>query len=120
LKGSVAPPPPPPRLPDHALCALRDREGVGRGSTKTNRDGLEQTLDEFAGTRVFLEPGSQSRWMSRHLRAHSFDVRVADPRRVHLISKDPRKTERRGTEVLERLEGGMPELGVDPLLSGAS
>jgi transposase len=48
--------------------------------------------------------------MSRHLGATGFDVHVADPRRVQLISKDPRKTDRRDAEMLARLEAGMPEL----------
>lgn len=92
------------------FCVLRDREVVDRGVTKTSRVGLDQALASFAGARVVLEAGSQSPWMSRHLRAQGFDVHVADPRRVQLISKDPRKTDRRDAEVLARLEAGMPEL----------
>ena len=48
--------------------------------------------------------------MSRHLRKRGFDVHVVDPRRVQMISKDPRKTDRRDAELLARLECGMPEL----------
>lgn len=92
------------------FCVLRDRAVIHQGSTKTSRDGLDQALAEFAGARVVLEAGSQSPWMSRHLKARSFDVHVADPRRVQLIAKDPRKTDRRDAEVLARLESGMPEL----------
>ena len=92
------------------FCVLRDRVVVHRGSTKTSREGLDQALGEFAGARVVLEAGSQSPWMSRHLKALGFAVHVADPRRVQLISKDPRKTDRRDAEVLARLESGMPEL----------
>lgn len=92
------------------FCVLRDRAVVDRGSTKTTRDGLDQALSGFVGAHVVLEAGSQSPWMSRHLRTRGFDVHVADPRRVQLISKDPRKTDRRDAEVLARLESGMPEL----------
>lgn len=48
--------------------------------------------------------------MSRQLRASAFAVHVADPRRVQLISKDPRKTDRRDAETLARFEAGIPEL----------
>lgn len=92
------------------FCVLRDREVVTRGSTKTTRAGLDEALGQFTGARVVLEAGSQSPWMSRHLQGMGFDVHVADPRRVQLISKDPRKTDRRDAELLARLESGMPEL----------
>ncbi|MEZ5989493.1 MAG: hypothetical protein R3F30_10275 [Planctomycetota bacterium] len=48
--------------------------------------------------------------MSRHLLGLGFVVHVADPRRVQLIAKDPRKTDRQDAELLARLEHGMPEL----------
>ncbi len=48
--------------------------------------------------------------MSRRLRSEGYDVHVVDPRRVQLIAKDPRKTDRRDAETLARLEAGMPEL----------
>ncbi len=92
------------------FCVLRDREVVERGVAKTTRPDLEKALAEHVGARVVLEAGSQSPWMSRHLREQGFDVHVADPRRVQLISKDPRKTDRRDAEVLARLESGIPEL----------
>jgi transposase len=48
--------------------------------------------------------------MSRVLRANGFAVQVADPRRVELISKDPRKTDRRDAEMLAKMGAAMPEL----------
>jgi transposase len=92
------------------FCALRDRQVETRGVAKTTREGLAESLAAFAGSRVVLEAGSQSPWMSRHLRSMGFDVHVADPRRVQLISKDPRKTDRRDAEMLARIESGMPEV----------
>lgn len=86
------------------------RDVVTRGAMKTSPAALSKTLAPFGGARVVLEAGSQSPWMSRQLRGEGFDVHVADPRRVQLISKDPRKTDRRDAEVLARLESGMPEL----------
>ncbi|MEZ5988480.1 MAG: IS110 family transposase [Planctomycetota bacterium] len=91
-------------------CLLRDREVVGRGHFPTTGKGLDRALQAHAGSRVILEAGSQSPWMSRHLLGLGFVVHVADPRRVQLIAKDPRKTDRRDAELLARLEHGMPEL----------
>ncbi len=86
------------------------RSVVARGSFRTTQTALSKTLSDFDGARVALEAGSQSPWMSRHLRGEGFDTHVVDPRRVQLISKDPRKTDRRDAEVLARFEAGMPEL----------
>lgn len=67
-------------------------------------------MAKFAGAKVVLEAGSQSPWMARVLRNLSHEVQVADPRRVELISKDPRKTDRRDAEMLARMGSAMPEL----------
>ena len=91
-------------------CALEAREVSERGACPTSREGLDAALAAWPGARVVLEAGSQSAWMARHLTSRGFDVHVVDPRRVQLISKDPRKTDRRDAELLARLEHGMPEL----------
>jgi len=91
-------------------CMLQDREVISRRIAKTTHAGLDEALADYPAARVVLEAGSQSPWLSRHLRARGFEVHVVDPRRVQLISKDPRKTDRRDAEMLARLEHGMPEL----------
>jgi transposase len=92
------------------FCALRGSDVSSRGVCPTTREGLDRALADHPGARVVLEAGSQSAWMARHLVARGFEVHVVDPRRVQLISKDPRKTDRRDAELLARLENGMPEL----------
>lgn len=92
-------------------CALdAGRKVVGRGSVRTTRDELAAGLAPYAGAQVVLEAGSQSPWMSRALRSLGHDVQVADPRCVQLISKDPRKTDRRDAEMLARMASAMPDL----------
>lgn len=86
------------------------RQTVRSGSFATSRTELEQALAPFSGAKVILEAGSQSPWMSRVLRAQGYDVLVADPRRVELISKDPRKSDRRDAGMLARMGAAMPEL----------
>ena len=93
------------------VCVLDgDRKVAYRGRCATRREDVLQELAPFAGARVVLEAGSQSPWLSAALRAQGFAVQVADPRRVALISKDPRKTDRRDAEMLARLGSGCPEL----------
>ena len=86
------------------------RQVITRGSFATTREALERTLAPFRAARIVLEAGSQSPWMSRVLRALGYAVLVADPRRVELISKDPRKTDRRDAEMLARMGAAAPEL----------
>lgn len=93
------------------LCAVDPaRSVIARESFATERCALEKVLAKFAGAKVLLEAGSQSPWMARVLRAGGYDVQVADPRRVQLISKDPRKTDRRDAELLAKMGAAMPEL----------
>lgn len=92
-------------------CALdASRNVAARGSFPTSREELERAMAPFAGARIVLEAGSQSPWMSRVLRALGYQVRVADPRSVQLISKDRRKTDRRDAEKLAPMASAMPEL----------
>lgn len=93
------------------VCVLdADRAVAHRDRCATRREDVLGTLQPFAGARVVLEAGSQSPWLSAALRERGFLVQVADPRRVALISKDPRKTDRRDAEMLARLGSGCPEL----------
>lgn len=93
------------------FCAVDgNRRVASRGSFATTQQGLEEALRPFVGAKVVLEAGSQSPWMSRVLRAQGWDLQIADPRRVQLISKDPRKTDRRDAEMLAKLGAAMPDL----------
>ena len=92
-------------------CVLDgERSVIARSTFRSTPAALSKTLAQFRGARVALEAGSLSPWMARQLRNDGFEVHVVDPRRVQLISKDPRKTDRRDAEVLARLEASMPEL----------
>jgi transposase len=93
------------------FCALDEqRQVVERGRFDTTPEALRGALGARPATRVVLEAGSQSPWMSGLLRDLGHQVQVADPRRVELIAKGHRKTDRRDAEMLARLASGMPEL----------
>lgn len=86
------------------------RSVVDRGSMPTTKASIAKKLARFAPCLIVLEAGSQSPWLSRYLEALGFKTLVVDPRRVQLITKDPRKTDRRDAETLARLAAAMPEV----------
>lgn len=93
------------------FCVLdADRQVVERGRFATSQVGLEQAFGARPRCHVVLEVGSQSPWLSARLRALGYEVLVADARRIALISRSHRKTDRRDAETLARLLAGMPEL----------
>lgn len=93
------------------LCALDAERGVlARGRFATTLEAVHESFRGLPPLRIVLEAGSQSPWLSAELRAMGHQVQVADPRRVALIAKGHRKTDRRDAEVLARLALGMPEL----------
>lgn len=86
------------------LCVL-DPDGavVERARLPTRLNALERRFAEIPSARVVLETGKQSPWISRALQSWGHDVIVANARRVHLISRDLRKSDRSDAETLARL-----------------
>lgn len=93
------------------FCALDpERCVVERARFVTTPEAVHEFFRGRPPLRIVLEAGSQSPWLSAELRAMGHQVQVADPRRIALIAKGHRKTDRRDAEVLARLALGMPEL----------
>jgi transposase len=76
----------------------------------TKAAALREHLSRYPGTRVVLEVGCHSPWMSRQLRADGREVIVANPRRVRLIAESDSKCDRLDAEQLARLGRIDPEL----------
>ena len=94
----------------HVCCVDQSRQVVERLRFPTTPDGVRQAFGDRPRSRVVLEAGSQSPWMSELLRSLGHEVLVADARRVAAITRSGRKTDRRDAETLARLLQGMPEL----------
>lgn len=93
------------------LCALDERRTVVRRKEfTTTRDSLVREFGGQPRSRLVMEAGPQSLWISVLLRDLGHDVLVVNPRKVMLISRGGRKTDRRDAEMLARLALGMPEL----------
>ena len=104
----------------HYLCAL-DAAGtiVREGPLPNTRPALAKLLAEFPGATVALEAGTHSPWLSRYLTELGAKVIVANPRKVHAISRSERKSDRRDAALLARLARADPAL-LHPIQHGSA
>lgn len=93
------------------MCVLGgDGEVVRRERVATSVGGLERHLGKLSRSRVVIEVGTHSPWMSRWLEEQGHEVLVANPREVTSIAKSRRKNDRRDAEQLARLGRADPAL----------
>ena len=89
-------------------------EVASRGAVNTSLDSVVQAFarlrDRLGVTRVVIEVGSHSPWMSRLLQEMGFEVFIANPRKVQLIAKGDQKTDGKDAELLARLGRADPKL----------
>ncbi len=92
-------------------CVLNEAgETVSEGTLATTRKALDQLLGRMPRSRVALEVGGQSPWVSRHLERLGHEVLVANPRKVRLITQSSRKSDRLDAQALARLARVDPAL----------
>jgi len=92
-------------------CVL-DQNGVviREDSVATTKDGLRRIPGAAAASRIIIEVGAQSPWISRYLKELGWEVIVANARKVAMISKSTRKNDRTDAQTLARLGRMDPEL----------
>ena len=73
------------------------------GRARTTPAALERTLAAWPGSRVVLEVGTHSPWVSRLLTRGGYEVLVANARQLRLIYANHRKSDRVDAEALARL-----------------
>jgi transposase len=78
-------------------------EVVERFRVRTTTAGLEQALARFEPSRVILEVGTHSPWVSRLVTRLGHETVVANPRRVRLIAQNDSKSDDFDAELLARL-----------------
>jgi transposase len=76
---------------------------VREAALANTRPALAQLLAEFPRATVALEAGTHSPWISRYLTGLGATVIVANPRKLHAISRHERKCDRRDAVMLARL-----------------
>ena len=104
----------------HHVCVL-DAAGqlVREGALPNTRPALAQLLADYPRATVALEAGTHSPWISRFLTGCGATVIVANPRKLHAISRNERKCDRRDAQMLARLARVDPAL-LHPLQHGSA
>ena len=93
------------------FCVLNaDGKIVEENRVSTELVALEKVFSRFKESRVALETGTHSPWVSRLLKKLVGRVYVADARKVQLIYKNPNKNDRLDAQMLARLVRSDPEL----------
>ena len=118
----VSTPPPPAPVPpggftlgldlgdrSHQVCVL-DAAGqiVREGALPNTRPALAKLLAEFPRATVAMEAGTHSPWISRYLTELGAKVLVANPRKLHAISRNERKCDRRDARMPARGTRALP------------
>jgi len=92
-------------------CILDETgEVVSEGALPTTKTGLESMFGKMAASRVALEVGTHSPWVSRHLAGLGHEVIVANAHKVKLITQNVRKNDRIDARQLARLARVDPQL----------
>jgi transposase len=96
---------------DSRYCILDEAgEKASEGKVATTKTGLNSVFGKMARSRIALEVGTHSPWVSRHLAAMGHEVIVANPRKVKLITQSVKKNDRMDAEQLARLARVDPKL----------
>jgi transposase len=83
---------------------------VREDALPNTRPALAKLLAEFPRATVAMEAGTHSPWISRYLAGLGAKVMVANPRKLHAISRNERKCDRRDAQMLARLARVDPAL----------
>lgn len=100
-------------LGDSTSCfEVLDAQGckIEEGSFPTTREGLARLFSQRLRSRVALEVGAHSPWVSRALRQWGHEVFVANPRKFRLIGCNENKTDRVDADLLARVARVDPQL----------
>src|SRR5450759_5828416 len=104
----------------HHVCVLDPTGQIIREASLPNtRPALAKLLAEFPRATVALEAGTHSPWISRYLTGLGATVLVANPRKLHAISRNERKCDRRDAQMLARLARVDPAL-LHPIQHGSA
>ena len=83
---------------------------VSESQLPTTQTGLNSLFAKMASSRIALEVGTHSPWVSRHLAGMGHEVIVANSHKVKLITESVRKNDRIDAQQLARLARVDPKL----------
>jgi transposase len=85
-------------------------EIASEGAVPTTASGWNSIFGKMPASRIALEVGTHSPWVSRHLTGLGHEVLVANPHKVKLITQSVRKNDRIDARQLARLARVDPKL----------
>jgi transposase len=89
---------------ESSYCILNEQgEKVIQDKLATSKAGLNRLFEKMPGSRVALEVGAHSPWVSRQLEGLGHEAIVANPRNVAWISQSRKKNDQVDPEKLARL-----------------
>lgn len=92
-------------------CILDEAgEIVNEDQVATTKEGLNSLFGKMAASRIAIEVGTHSPWVSRQLKAMGHEVIVANSHQVKLITQSVRKNDRIDARQLARLARVDPKL----------
>ena len=92
-------------------CVLNEQgEVVREEKLPTTPEAMKRTFEKFPASRIVLETGTHSPWISRLLTELGHEVIVAHAQKVQLITKSSRKDDRHDAQTLARLARIDPQL----------
>ena len=93
------------------FCVLDETGAVAaEGRIRTMAEALNEHFTRWARSRLVLEAGTSSAWISRLARAAGHEVIVANPRELRKIHQSDRKNDRSDAQVLARMARFDPQL----------
>lgn len=94
-----------------SYCILNEAGQVAsQGTVPTSKSGLDSLLAKMPASRVALEVGTHSPWVSRQVSELGHETIVANSHRVKLITQSVKKNDRIDAETLARLARMDPKL----------
>jgi transposase len=92
-----------------SFCVMVNGEVEERGEVRMGAAPMARWLAGRGESRLVLEAGSQSAWISQQAEEAGVEVLVLNPMRVELISRSEKKSDRSDAEWLAYLGGMNPE-----------
>jgi len=96
----------------YSYCCVLGSSGdvLAEGRIRTTIDGMAGHFMNLPPTRIAIEVGTHSRWVSQFLTEWGHEVIIANPRRLRLIATSIRKSDQVDAQVLARLARVDPKL----------
>jgi transposase len=96
----------------HCYFCVLDHDGnlMSEGKVVTRPDALGQYFSSLPASRIAMETGTHSGWVSRLAESHGHEVIVANARELRKIHQNNRKNDRADARILARLARYEPKL----------